>query len=425
MSTKSASIDSTRFLRAWPRPSGLDKLGRRIALSRLALLEEGQVVLSENGRHHTFGRLTDDLPLTARIRVHDPRFFGDIAFGGSIGAGEAYIRGYWSCDELGDLLRIVLRNRDVMEKLDGGLAAVGRPLQKLFHILHRNSRKGSRKNIAAHYDLGNDFYRLWLDPKMMYSCAWFDTPDTSLEDASTAKLDRICRRLDLGRRDSVVEIGTGWGGFAIHAARHYGCHVTTTTISRQQHDYAARAIREAGLEDRITLLFEDYRELHGQFDKLVSIEMIEAVGHEFHATFFEKCRDLLTPNGQMLLQAITIADQRYDGYKNDVDFIRRYVFPGGCLTSVTDLTRTMTQHTDMRVIHLDDIGPHYALTLRHWYERFRARLDAVRNLGHADEFVRLWEFYLLYCESAFTERVIGNVQMHIVRPAARNNPFAV
>jgi cyclopropane-fatty-acyl-phospholipid synthase len=289
----------------------------------------------------------------------------------------------------------------------------------LVNIFNRNTRRGSRKNIAAHYDVGNDFYQLWLDPSMMYSCAYFEHDDAPLEHAATEKLDRICKKLDLNHGDSVVEIGTGWGGFAIHAAKHYGCHVTTTTISQQQHDFARQAIVDAKLEDRITLLFEDYRDLDGTFDKLVSIEMIEAVGHEYHDTFFNKCCDLLKPNGQMLLQAITIADQRYEEYKTSVDFIKKYIFPGGCLTSVTDMTRTMTEHTDMRVIHLEDIGPHYATTLKHWHERFSARLDEIRQLGYSDEFLRMWRFYLQYCESAFIERAIGNVQMLIMRPEAR------
>jgi cyclopropane-fatty-acyl-phospholipid synthase len=225
----------------------------------------------------------------------------------------------------------------------------------------------------------------------------------------------------LSASDSVIEIGAGWGGFAIHAAKHYGCHVTTTTISQQQYDYAKAAIRDEGLEDRITLLFQDYRDLSGEYDKLVSIEMIEAVGHEFHDVFFRKCCELLKPEGQMLLQAITIADQRYEQYKVGVDFIKRYIFPGGCLTSVTDMTSTMTKHTDMRVIHLEDIGPHYATTLRHWHDRFFARIDEVHDLGYSDSFVRMWKFYLCYCESAFLERAIGDVQMLIMRPGARTD----
>jgi len=421
MSMRLVSVNTPDFDMNERKLSRLERFARRLLLSRLEKLEEGQIVLSENGQHSTFGKLTEAYPLTARIRVRNPKFYSDIAFGGSTGAGEAYINGYWACDELSDLLRILIHNRDVLEEMDKGLAVLSRPLQKILHALNKNTRKGSRKNIAAHYDLGNDFYQLWLDKTMMYSCAYFESPETSLRDASIEKLDRICRKLNLSTEDSVIEIGTGWGGFAIHAARHYGCHVTTTTISQQQHDYAAQAVRDAGLEDRITLLFDDYRDLDGQYDKLVSIEMIEAVGHEFHETYFRKCCELLKPDGQMLLQAITIADQRYDQYKISVDFIKRYIFPGGCLTSVTDMTKVMTESTDMRVIHLEDIGPHYATTLREWHDRFFARIDEVRKLGYSDAFVRMWQFYLAYCESAFLERVIGDVQMLMMRPGARRD----
>ena len=419
MSTTLDSTHSTELATVTARPTWLDRLARRIVLSRLEKLQVGQIVLGESGEQAVFGRSTAEFPAAVQLRVLNPRFYSDIAFGGSVGAGEAYIQGHWACDELSDLLRILIRNREVLEEMDSGLALLSSPLRKVLHVLNRNTRKGSRKNIAAHYDLGNDFYQLWLDPSMMYSSAYFDTPGTTLEVAATAKLDRICRKLELSADDSVMEIGSGWGGFAIHAAKHYGCHVTTTTISQQQYDHAKQAISDAGLQDRITLLFQDYRDLEGSFDKLVSIEMIEAVGHEYHNSYFRKCCDLLKPEGQMLLQAITMADQRYDKYKTGVDFIKRYIFPGGCLTSVTDMTRTLTRHTDMRVIHLEDIGPHYATTLRHWHDRFFAHIDKVRELGYSDAFIRMWQFYLCYCESAFTERAIGDVQMLIMRPGAR------
>lgn len=419
MNTRLITAHSSDFDEATPEPSAIDRLARRIVLSRLEYLQVGQIIVSENGEHKTFGQLTGDFPQPVTLSVRSPKFFSEIAFGGAVGAGEAYINGDWVCTELGEFLRIMIRNREFLERVDSGMALLSAPLKKLLHVLNKNTRKGSRKNIAAHYDLGNDFYRLWLDPSMMYSCAYFDTPDTSLEDASAEKLDRICRKLNLTAEDSVIEIGTGWGGFAIHAARHYGCHVTTTTISQQQFDHAQAAIVAAGLEDKITLLFQDYRDLEGSFDKLVSIEMIEAVGHEFHDTYFKKCCELLKPEGQMLLQAITIADQRYDQYKTGVDFIKRYIFPGGCLTSVTDMSRTMTRHTDMRVIHLEDIGPHYAKTLRNWHDRFFARIDEVRELGYSEAFIRLWQYYLCYCESAFIERATGTVQMLIMRPGAR------
>lgn len=419
MNTRLMPINSQNLNGDAVAPTALDAFARRIVLSRLEQLTDGQVIVRDRSERHAFGHLTKEFPDAVELRVNDPRFYSDIAFGGSIAAGETYIRGYWSCKSLAKFLQIMVRNRPVLEKVDTGLARLKAPIQKLLHRLNKNTRKGSRRNISAHYDLGNDFYKLWLDPAMMYSCAWFDALDVTLEKAAVDKLDRICRKLSLGPADSVVEIGTGWGGFAIHAARHYGCHVTTTTISEQQYEYARQAVTNAGLNDKITLLFRDYRELDGRFDKLVSIEMIEAVGHEFHDAYFKKCRELLKPDGQMLLQAITIADQRYDKYRKGVDFIKRYIFPGGCLTSVTDMTRTMTAHTDLRVIHLEDIGPHYATTLKHWRNRFLARIDEVRAQGYSEDFIRMWQFYLCYCESAFTERAIGTVQMLMTRPNAR------
>ena len=419
MNTRAASIGSHEMVRETASATLIDRFARRIVFSRLGKLQHGQIVLAEDGEQHTFGHLSDDFPSTVHLEVLNPRFFSDIAFGGSIGAGEAYINGHWVCAELSNLLRILLQNRAVLEQMDSGMAMLSTPVQKFLHVLNKNTRRGSRKNIAAHYDIGNDFYKLWLDPSMMYSSAYFTTPETPLEDAATEKLDRICRKLSLSAEDSVIEIGTGWGGFAIHAARHYGCHVTTTTISEQQYDYAKQAVIDAGLEDKITLLLKDYRDLDGQFDKLVSIEMIEAVGHEFHDQYFQRCRELLKPDGQMLLQAITIADQRYDEYKTGVDFINRYIFPGGCLTSVTDMSQTMTRHTDMRVIHLEDFGSHYATTLRKWHDNFLARIDEVRELGYSDAFIRMWQYYLCYCESAFIERATGVVQMLIMRPGTR------
>jgi cyclopropane-fatty-acyl-phospholipid synthase len=422
---KSVSIDSPKFLEASRKPTGLEALARRVVRARLESLRNGQIVVSENGRHETFGEVTDDLPLTVHLTIHDPRFYSDIAFGGAVGAGESYIHGSWSCDELTTLVRILVKNRDVLLEMDSGTAHVTRPLQMMFHWLNRNTRSGSRKNIAAHYDLGNDFYALWLDRRMMYSSAIFEHADTSLEAAQVAKLDRICRKLNLSPDDHVLEIGTGWGGFAIYAAENYGCRVTTTTISKQQHDYARAAIDRAGLGDRITLLQSDYRDLEGRYDKLVSIEMIEAVGHEFHDTYFRKCCELLRKDGLMLLQAITIADQHYERAKKTVDFIKRYIFPGGCLTSVTAMSDTLTRVTDMRIIDLADIGPDYATTLRCWHDRFFDNIDQVRGMGFSEEFVRMWQYYLCYCEGAFLERAIGNVQMLMMRPDGRAASSAI
>ena len=416
---KSASISTSQFLERTQKSGRLDKLARRIVRSRLAALEEGAVTLLEGGKGETFGKQCDDFPLPVVVDVLSPAFYSDVAFGGSVGSGESYIHGTWECDDLELLVRILLRNRDVLDGIDSGTAIVSRPLAKLFHWMNRNTRSGSRRNISAHYDLGNEFYRLWLDEEMMYSSAFFVSPDTPLEEAAVAKLDRICRKLRLTPSHHVLEIGTGWGGFAIHAARHYGCHVTTTTISEQQHAYARSRIEAEGLADQITLLKRDYRDLDGQYDKLVSIEMIEAVGHEYLDTFFEKCSSLLKPQGEMLLQAITIADQRYDAARKSVDFIKRYVFPGGFLPSVTAMASSMTRSTSMRIVDIEDVGLHYALTLNHWRRRFFARLAQVRELGFSNEFIRLWEYYLCYCEGAFNERAIGNVQLHALAPQAR------
>jgi cyclopropane-fatty-acyl-phospholipid synthase len=419
MNTKTLSIDSPEFLQAAAKPRRLDQFARRIVLDKLQRLREGEITLVEGGSSQTFGRADASFPLAVTLRVKAPSFYSDVAFGGSVGAGESYIHDCWESSDPVALARILLRNRDVLDSMEGGAALLARPLRKAFHWLNRNTRKGSRRNIAAHYDLGNDFYALWLDPQMMYSCAWYESPATPLEEAAVAKLDRICQRLELGPDDRVVEIGTGWGGFAVHAARHYGCHVTTTTISRQQHEYAKQRIEREGLGDRITLLLDDYRDLDGKFDKLVSIEMIEAVGHEYMDTFFAKCSSLLKPAGQMLLQAITIADQRYDYARRNVDFIKRYVFPGGFLPSVTAMTSALTRVTDLRAVNIEDIGLHYAWTLRDWRKRFFARIDEVREQGFSDEFIRLWDFYLTYCESAFLERAIGDVQLHAIKPGAR------
>ncbi|MGD2113022.1 MAG: cyclopropane-fatty-acyl-phospholipid synthase family protein, partial [Gammaproteobacteria bacterium] len=293
----------------------------------------------------------------------------------------------------------------------------------LQRLLHRNTLRGSRRNIEAHYDLGNDLFELFLDETMMYSCGIFTRPGATLQEASEAKLDAICRKLQLGPDDHVLEIGTGWGGFALHAARHYGCRVTTTTISRQQYEHAAQRIRAAGLEDRITLLFDDYRLLEGSYDKLVSIEMIEAIGHRNFNTYFRKCSELLKPDGMMLLQSITIADQRYAQARNAIDFIQRYIFPGGCLPSNAALAGAVAGSTDMRIFDLQDIGPHYATTLRHWRKRFLSRIEQVRRLGYPERFIRMWEYYLCYCEGGFRQQSIGTVQLLLTRPGTLRQPL--
>lgn len=406
-----------------PKPHFFDRLAERALRDRLADIEHGALTIADGSDVQQYGRRSERCPLAATVRVHDPRFYSEIAFGGSIGAGEAYMQGYWSVDDLTAVMRILLQNRSVLDGMETGLARVTAPLQKALHWAARNTQVGSRRNIAAHYDLGNEFFGLFLDPTMMYSSAVFERPGMTLEAASLAKLDRICRKLDLKADNHVVEIGTGWGGFAMHAARHYGCRVTTTTISRRQHELASERIAAAGVADRVTLLLEDYRDLTGKFDKLVSIEMIEAVGYQYYDAYFRKCGELLKPEGMMLLQAITIADQRFDAARRAVDFIQRYIFPGSCIPSLTVMGDSIARVTDLRLYHLEDIGPHYATTLKLWRENMFANLDQVRALGYPDEFIRMWEFYFCYCEGGFTERAIGDVQMLLVKPLARPQPI--
>ena len=393
----------------------LANLARRVVLARLAGMRTGRLVISENGKTWRLGVSGPE----SRVEVLDPAFWGDVAFGGSVGAGEAYMDGMWRCDDLVGLMGLLLRNRAVLDGMEGGVARLSAPLRGLLHRFNRNTRAGSRRNIAAHYDLGNDFYRLWLDETMMYSCAVFEAPDLGLAQASVAKLERICRKLDLGPDHHVLEIGTGWGGFALHAAGRHGCRITTATISRRQYDLARRRIAAAGLESRVNVLLTDYRDLEGQYDKLVSIEMVEAVGAEHLGTYFRQCSRLLKPEGAMLLQAITIADQRYEQALRGVDFIQKHIFPGGFLPSVTALANAMTRASDLRAVHLEDIGPHYAETLARWRASFLQQLDAVRALGFDERFIRMWDFYLCYCEGGFRERDIGTVQMLLARPGWR------
>jgi cyclopropane-fatty-acyl-phospholipid synthase len=421
-------MNSTTFNRiepaTTPKPHFLDGLAARAVHQRLAGLAHGQITLVDGASHQRYGQRTALCPLSVTLHVHDPRFYSDIAFGGSIGAGEAYMQGYWSVNDLTALVRILLQNRDVLDGMETGLARLTVPLQKALHWLNRNTRDGSRRNIAAHYDLGNEFFALFLDPTMMYSSAIFTHPTMSLEAAQLARLDHICRKLDLTPRDHLLEIGTGWGGMAIYAAQHYGCRVTTTTISQEQFKLTSERVRAAGLEDRITVLLKDYRDLDGQYDKLVSIEMIEAVGHDFYDTYFGKCGALLKPDGLMLLQAITIADQRYDAARKSVDFIQRYIFPGSCIPSVTAMNDSITRASDLKLAHLEDIGPHYATTLRLWRENFFRNIEAVRALGYPESFIRMWEFYLCYCEGGFEERALGDVHMLLAKPNNRRAPIA-
>ncbi len=411
---------------AAPAGSGmLAGMARRALLARLGKLQDGEIRLQDATGAQRFGARTARCGLSVTISVRDPEFYSLAAFGGTVGAGESYISGHWQCDDLTALVRIMVQNRHVMEGLESGLGATtARLARRALHWANRNSRSGSARNIAAHYDLGNELYKLMLDDTMAYSCGIFLHDDATLHEASIAKFDAVCRKLALTSSDHLVEIGTGWGGLAIHAAEQYGCRVTTTTISREQHDFAREKIAARGLSGRITLLFEDYRDLKGQFDKLVSIEMIEAVGARYLDTYFAKCSSLLKASGAMLLQAITMQDQYYARALRSVDYIQRFVFPGSFIPSVTAISESVCRVTDMKLFNLEDIGPHYAPTLRIWRERFMANLAQVRNLGYPDSFARLWEFYLCYCEGGFAERQLGDVQMLLTKPDCRRAAIA-
>jgi cyclopropane-fatty-acyl-phospholipid synthase len=410
------------------RPEGatlLARLGRKLLLKQLRQFEHGELRLVEpDGREHVFGRRHVGFDLGCTVHFDHAQVFADAAFGGTVGAGEAYIRGLWRCDDLTTLVRIFVANREQMNRMDSRWSLVSRPLLTLFHWTNRNSRNGSARNIAAHYDLGNELYQLMLDDTMAYSCAIFPRANSTLAEGSEAKFDAACRKLDLKPTDHVLEIGTGWGGFAIHAVQKYGCRVTTTTISAAQRDFAVRKIAALGLADRITVLLKDYRDdLEGPYDKLVSIEMVEAVGASFLDGYFRQCSRLLKPEGAMLLQAITIQDQIYAQALKSVDYIKRYVFPGSFIPSVQTLSKSVAKVTDFKIFHLEDIGPHYARTLRLWRERFFRNRAAVRELGYSDSFVRLWEYYLCYCEGGFMERQLGTVQMLLTKPGWRRAPM--
>jgi cyclopropane-fatty-acyl-phospholipid synthase len=394
----------------------ISRWSRKIVLGQLRQLGAGQLIIREPGTpDQVFGDGDGRWPL-AQLEVHDHSVWRDLLTGGGIGAAEAFVAGDWSSPDLTALLRFFTRNVDTMNVFEDRFSWLTKPALKGLHWLNRNTRDGSRKNISAHYDLGNDLFSLFLDPTMMYSSAVYPREDASLEEAAAYKLDLICRKLDLKPGDRVIEIGTGWGGFALHAAKHYGCHVTTTTISAEQLDLARAKVRQEDLEDWVTLLFDDYRDLKGQFDKLVSIEMIEAVGPQFLDSYLRQISSLLKPDGLALVQAITMPEQRYRRALKNVDFIQRYIFPGSFIPSFGAILASMRQETDLVMTHAEDFGFHYARTLRDWSDRFHACTDELQARGYDDAFRRLWHFYFAYCEAGFSERAIGVNQVLLAKP---------
>lgn len=402
-------LSVTRY--SWPQ-----RLARQQVFNLLSDLDNAAITFHEHGQHSTFGEASAELH--AHIEVLDPRFYTRLLFGGSIGAGEAWAEGLWTTDDLAAVIRVCARSQVLIDKLEKRLAWLSFPMNKISHWLRRNTRSSSRANIAAHYDIGNDMYELFLDGHMQYSSAIYPHQEAELAEAQEHKLKLICDKLELKAHEHLIEIGTGWGGLACYAAKHYGCKVTTTTLSQAQYDIAKQRIEEQGLQDKVTLLLKDYRDLEGQYDKLVSIEMIEAVGYEFLSTYFATLNRLLLPHGKMLIQAITINDQRFDKYVKEVDFIQKHIFPGGCLPSLSVMCDKLKQQTDMTVTQLSSYGHDYAQTLRDWAHNFSNAGQQLSQLGYGEQFQRLWQFYFAYCEGGFDEGCINLVHFEAAKPQA-------
>jgi cyclopropane-fatty-acyl-phospholipid synthase len=387
---------------------------RRLALKGLSRLRDGQLELIEpDGKRLRFGDPGGELAAT--VEIHSPRFYRAM-LGGSVGLGEAYRNGVWDCDDLVALIRIAVRNMGSLDRWRQRIHPLLALPQRTLGRVPRNSRRAARRHISAHYDLGNNLFALFLDESMMYSSAVFPHPDASLGEAQVHRLDRVCRSLELGPGDHLLEIGTGWGALAVHAAREYGCRVTTTTLSREQRDGALRRIRDAGVEERVTVLLDDYRDLRGRYSKLVSLEMIEAVGWQYFDRFFRRCSDLLEPDGLFFLQAIVIDDRLYKTEKAARSFANTLIFPGGCLPSVEVIQRSVARQTDMSTVWLEDIGAHYARTLELWRQRFLANSDLAAELGYDESFRRLWTLWLAMSEAGFRERRLRDVQMLFAKP---------
>ena len=394
--------------------TAIESASRRLALSAFSRVRGGSLELIEpDGRKFAFGEAAADLAAT--IRVNSARFYRAL-LSGSVGLGEAYRDRLWDCDDLVALLRIACRNLGSLDAWRRRIHPLLATLEKTVWRVPRNGKRASRRHISAHYDLGNDLFALYLDESMMYSSAVFPSPDATLAEAQLNRLERICQALELGPEDHLLEIGTGWGAMAAHAASNYGCRVTTTTISQEQREGALRRIRDAGVEDRVTVLLEDYRDLRGRYTKLVSLEMIEAVGWQYFDVFFRRCSELLEPDGLFFLQAILIDDRLYETEKTAKSFANTLIFPGGCLPSLEVIQRSAARETDMSTIWLEEIGAHYARTLELWRERFIANSDLAGELGYDEPFRRLWTLWLAMSEAGFRERRLRDVQVLFAKP---------
>ncbi len=383
-------------------------LAKKLMLRSLSNIEGGFLRVHIGSEVRELGDPSAEL--RANIHVHDDRFFTRALLGGDVAIGEAYMDGAWTTDDLVAVVRIAARNLARIEHDNSLASSISRLVDTVRHRLRSNTIEGSRRNIHEHYDLSNDFFKLFLDESMMYSAAWYERTDDSLETAQVNKLDRICRKLQLDPDDHVLEIGTGWGAFAVHAATNYGCRVTTTTISREQFDLATERVKEAGLEDQVEVLFEDYRKLTGSYDKIVSIEMFEAVGFEYYDEFFGACDRLLSADGTMLLQTITMLDQKFHTYRKRADWIQKHIFPGSELASVSEVFNSLARATNMTLFQAEDMGAHYARTLHEWRHRFHRQSKRAKLLGFDEAFLRGWDYYLAYCEGGFLERHVSDFQ---------------
>lgn len=411
--TRSAACDQPTS------PAPLTGVFARLLHRALGRLEQGTLTLCHGSAEYRYGR---GFP-AAVVHVHDARFYRRVVLGGTVGAAESYMDGDWDCDDLVALVRILAVSGEPLTRLNGPGAWLVRGINRLVHAVRRNSLRGSRRNIEAHYDLSNAFFETFLDSRMMYSSAIYESPAMTLEEASRAKLERLCRKLELGPDDHLLEIGTGWGGLAVYAAGRFGCRVTTATISPAQYEAAVDRVREAGLQDRVDVLLADYRELGGSYDKVVSVEMVEAVGHHYLDTYFEVLSRLVRPGGLIALQAITIEDRYYKSALRSVDFIKKHVFPGSFLPCVSVLVDAAARNGDAVLVNLEDIGLDYAATLADWRERVEASAQQLQTMGFEERFQRMWRMYLCYCEAGFRERTISDVQLLFAKPGYRRQPW--
>ena len=356
-------------------------------------------------------------PEQVSMKIHHYCFFKDAVLGGDVGLGEAYMKGFWDTEDIPSLFSVLIKNRRELSNGNVATAWFMRQKDRLLHMLRANTLIGARRNIGDHYDLNNDFFQTFLDPTMLYSCGLYESDKDTCEDAQHHKIQTIIEKARIQSSDHVLEIGCGWGGFAMEAAQQTGCHVTGITVSGEQYQMACRRVRQAGLQDKITILLKDYRHVTGLFDKIVSIEMLEAVGHRYLGTFFKTCDKLLKPAGRLVIQVITIPDQSYEAYRRKTDWIQKYIFPGGHLPSVTALASVMTCKTSLMIDNLEDIGTNYARTLKDWREKFLRNIDKISALGFDDVFRRKWIYYLAICEAGFRERAVGDIQVVFRKPA--------